>query len=114
MTRQDIFQRRIDTGEAEYHGKNIFNSYFYNDDNVRLYVKEYEQYDMSMYVSVYDILFWPSNFFEVMFWPKYLVPYYNWDELRCGRLCWNNPDHHKQQCVTAKDELQYLVDNLPK
>lgn len=122
MTRQDIFDKRTDTWVAEFDGFSIYHancpSEKYQYGSVRMTTIDQNWLKrIGAFCSIYDILFWPSNFFEVMFWEKVIDASEHCPREPRQCCCWHwltETEYHKMQCAIAKDRLAYLVDNLSK
>lgn len=109
QTRQDIFQLWVDSGEATYWDWEIvFKVKYHSNHTVQLrLVKENNEYSL----SIHDILFGDSNFFEAMFGEEemtvWIVPYHSVARYQ-EKVC----NYHKKLCVVAKDRLGYLIKAL--
>lgn len=120
MTRQQIMQQRIDTGNAEYHWDRVL-EYRHITDYECMYKSEARTI-CRRDISIYDILFWPSNFFEVMF-PQKISIFSEDEEKELMGEGWidgnwtlyiDRKDYYKMLCAIAKDKLQYISEVLNK
>lgn len=134
-TRSDIFAKRANTGKAEFHSSDVESVYIGWMCNSQFSIFEVhytEEEDRTEdYVSIMDLLFWPSNFFEIMFnYPIYNWEQYEWARInipfhKCSNECYgdkwhivkrqwiNLSDYHKSQCAILDDKLKYLLESLP-
>lgn len=106
-TRQDILQMRVNTGNAEYENKKIYevtaDKEYWIREVARLLISD----KWSIVVSCIDIMFWKSNFWEIMYDEDYFIDFLPAVQI-CNEINVYAPLWYQACCVVENDRLKFL------